>query len=270
MHIWGKLIGAACGGLLYGVTGALIGGAVGHAFDSSLRTAPKRHGMVQTAFFTALFEVLGHLAKADGRISPEEIGHAEQVMRRMEVDDTMRQEAIRLFNRGRSDNFNLEAAIGRLIDGCGNNRKLHTAFIGMLFDGAWADNNFSARERATLQRIASLLGFSASEFQLFEAQSEAFHRGGFHSRGSQYRSSSDEAATDASMPLGTALLILGLRGDEDEKTARLAYRRLRGRHHPDKLVAAGMPTEMVRAATEKSQSIQKAYEVLCKERGFKQ
>ena len=269
MYIWGKLIGAASGWLMYGVAGAAVGGLIGHMFDSGLRSAPNRQGMVQTAFFTAVFEVLGHIAKADGRVSPEEISHAEQVMRRMEISEAMRQEAIRLFNRGRSGNFNLEAAIGRFTKECGNNRRLYTAFVGVLFDGAWADNDFSARERATLQRIASLLGFSASQFQVFETQSEAFHHGSSRSRGEQRRSSSAGAATQSAMSLTTALQILDLKGNEDEKTTRLAYRRLRGRHHPDKLVAAGMPTEMVRAATEKSQSIQKAYEILCEERGFK-
>ena len=256
---------------MYGAAGGVVGGLVGHMFDSGLRSASSQNsqGMVQTAFFTAVFEVLGHIAKADGRVSPEEVRHAEQVMKRMEISDAMRKEAISLFNRGRSNNFNLEAALDRFTKECGNNRRLYTAFVGLLFDGAWADNNFSAHERATLQRITSLLGFSASEFKLFEAQSAAFYRGGFRSKGPRGRSSSAGAATQTAMPLTTALLILGLRGDEDEEASRTAYRRLRGRHHPDKLVAAGMPTEMVRAATEKSQSIQKSYEILCEERGFK-
>ena len=256
---------------MYGAVGAVAGVVVGHLFDSGRRSASAQNsrGMVQTAFFTAVFEVLGHIAKADGRVSPEEIRHAEQVMKRMEISDDMRQEAIRLFNHGRSNNFNLEAALDRFTKECGNDRRLYTAFVGLLFDGARADNDFSAHERATLQRISSLLGFSTSEFKLFEAQSEAFYRGSFRSKGQRGRSSSAGAATQAAMPFTTALLILGLRGDEDEDASRTAYRRLRGRHHPDKLVAAGMPIEMVRAATEKSQSIQKAYEILCEERGFK-
>ena len=269
MYIWGKFIGAASGWLMFGVPGSVAGLFIGHLFDSGLRSAPRRQGMVQTAFFTAVFEVLGHIAKADGQVSPEEIRHAEHLMRRMEISEDMRKEAIRLFNRGRSGNFNLEEAIDRFTEECGNNRRLYTAFVGELFDGAWADGDFSARERAALQRISSLLGFSASQFQLFEAQSEAFYRRNFRSKGQQSRSSAGGASTQAAMPLSTAMLILGLKGDEDEKATRLAYRRLRGRHHPDKLVAAGMPKEMVRAATEKSQSIQKAYETLCEERGFK-
>ena len=39
-----------------------------------------------------------------------------------------------------------------------------------------------------------------------------------------------------------------------------AYRRLMSRHHPDKLIAKGLPEEMVKVATEKTQTIKAAYE----------
>ena len=33
-------------------------------------------------------------------------------------------------------------------------------------------------------------------------------------------------------------------------------------HHPDKLIAKGLPEEMIKVATDKTQQIQKAYEML--------
>ncbi|MBT6529559.1 MAG: DnaJ domain-containing protein, partial [Betaproteobacteria bacterium] len=39
-----------------------------------------------------------------------------------------------------------------------------------------------------------------------------------------------------------------------------AYRRLTNQHHPDKLVAKGMPEEMIKLANEKTQEIRKAWE----------
>ena len=38
------------------------------------------------------------------------------------------------------------------------------------------------------------------------------------------------------------------------------------RHHPDKLVAKGLPEEMMKIATEKTQEIQSAYELIKKSR----
>lgn len=40
-------------------------------------------------------------------------------------------------------------------------------------------------------------------------------------------------------------------------------------HHPDKLVAKGLPPEMMEIAKQKAQSIQAAYDLVKKELGFK-
>jgi len=46
------------------------------------------------------------------------------------------------------------------------------------------------------------------------------------------------------------------------------YRRLMSQHHPDKLVAKGLPDEMIKDATEKTQQIKKAYEIIKESRGL--
>lgn len=46
-----------------------------------------------------------------------------------------------------------------------------------------------------------------------------------------------------------------------------AYRRLMNEHHPDKLVAKGLPPEMMEMAKEKAQQIQAAYDLICKVKG---
>ena len=50
--------------------------------------------------------------------------------------------------------------------------------------------------------------------------------------------------------------LLGVADDAADAEIKKAYRRLMNRHHPDKLIAKGMPEEMVRIATEKTQQIQ--------------
>ena len=42
-----------------------------------------------------------------------------------------------------------------------------------------------------------------------------------------------------------------------------------GEHHPDKLVAKGLPPEMMEMAKQKAQEIQKAYELIKEQKGFK-
>jgi DnaJ like chaperone protein len=57
----------------------------------------------------------------------------------------------------------------------------------------------------------------------------------------------------------------------DSATAinKKAYRRLMSENHPDKLIAKGVPDEMIKIATERSQEISNAYEVIRNARGMK-
>ena len=56
---------------------------------------------------------------------------------------------------------------------------------------------------------------------------------------------------------------------DDATTIKRAYRKLMSEHHPDKLVAKGLPPEMMEMAKQKAQEIQKAYELIKEQKGFK-
>ena len=65
-----------------------------------------------------------------------------------------------------------------------------------------------------------------------------------------------------------AYAILELRSTASEAEIKKAYRRLISRHHPDKLVSQGYGTESLQSATETTQKIQSAYDLICKLRGL--
>jgi len=64
--------------------------------------------------------------------------------------------------------------------------------------------------------------------------------------------------------LTQAYKILGISKGSSEAEVKKAYRRLMSQHHPDKLVAKGLPDEMIKLATEKTQEIRKAYDLVKK------
>ena len=80
---------------------------------------------------------------------------------------------------------------------------------------------------------------------------------------------SDEIKNNSKKQLDTAYKILGLSLNATNKDIKLAYRRLMNQHHPDKLVARGLPKSMIREAEEKTQEIRSAYEKIKKNRMFK-
>ena len=58
-------------------------------------------------FFTATFEVMGHVAKADGRVSEEEIAAARKVMAELRLNGAQIHAAIHHFTRGKNPEFDL-------------------------------------------------------------------------------------------------------------------------------------------------------------------
>jgi DnaJ like chaperone protein len=263
----GKVFGGTFGFILGGPLGALLGAAIGHQFDRGMegveffpRIEPGRQQRIQMAFFTAVFSVLGHLAKADGRITEAEIALARQIMDRMDLSREMRELAIRLFQEGKSPNFSLEATLDQFCREVGRHSPLLRLFLEVLLQAAYADGSLHPAEEQILMRICQRLGISRFEFQALRAFMEAQLRfAGAHSQRTWGHRQTPSPHTPS---LADAYAVLGVSPQASDAEVTKAYRRLISQHHPDKLVAKGLPEEMVRIATEKTQKIRKAYEII--------
>ena len=71
------------------------------------------------------------------------------------------------------------------------------------------------------------------------------------------------------LTINEAYVILSVDKSLTDKELKRAYRRLLAQHHPDKLVAKGLPEEMTKIANEKTQEIISAYELIKKHRGMR-
>ena len=271
MTWWGKLVGGAFGFMLGGPLGALFGAAVGHQFDKGLERAglefmggAGEQERVQAAFFTALFSVMGALAKADGRVSEDEIAMARSIMQQMALDEAQKRVAIDLFNAGKQPDFDLDAVVTQFRQESGRRTNLQRMFLEILLHAAWADGVLHPDEQRLLQRVADGLGFPPAAFARLEAMvraQRAFFGGGYEQPGGY----GAEAPPRADR-LREAYAILGVDESATDAEIKKAYRRLMNQHHPDKLVARGLPDEMIKLATEKTQEIKAAYELIRKAR----
>jgi DnaJ like chaperone protein len=264
MGWWGKLLGGAFGFALGGPLGALLGTALGHSFDRGLRGIELHDGAdterVQTAFFTASFAVMGHLAKADGRVSEREIVAARAIMDHMRLDAGQREVAMRLFRGGKSADFDLEATLRQLRQVCGRRINLLQMFIEIQLSVALADGEVAAGERKVLEEICAALGYPVFALDQLIILARAAREG-------SYRGTGDSVQRPAGRSLEQAYGILGLDRRASDSEVKRAYRRLMSQHHPDKLVARGLPEEMSRLATERTQEIRAAYEQIKTARG---
>ena len=112
MSWWGKVVGGTFGFMMGGPLGALLGAALGNYFDTGLDGINLDDSLglgaterVQSVFFTTTFAVMGYIAKSDGRVTKDEIALADQVMRRMNLNERQRTVAINLFNEGKKPHF---------------------------------------------------------------------------------------------------------------------------------------------------------------------
>src|SRR3982750_1420885 len=124
MSITGKLIGLFIGLLLFrNPWGAIIGLILGHFYDQSVVTVRRTGGgpgvlEIGERFFTATFEVMGHVAKADGRVSEAEIVAARKVMAELRLNGVQIHAAIAHFTRGKSPDFDLQTTIEEFAAAC--------------------------------------------------------------------------------------------------------------------------------------------------------
>lgn len=273
MSWWGKLVGGAFGFMLGGPLGAILGAALGHNFDKGLGRlnleqegfAPGEQERVQTAFFTATFSVMGAVAKADGRVSPEEIRLAEAVMREMDLDAQMQQTAKRLFTEGKSADFPLDDVLEQFRSECHRRSTLLQMFVEIQLQAAYADGQLDPAENELLKHICRQLGIPQQLFALLEqrVRAEWRHAGQRRSGGRQ------QSAASAGMGTADAYAILGVNANTPDREVKKAYRRLISQHHPDKLVAKGLPEEMMKIASQKTHEIKQAYETIKQQRGMK-
>lgn len=269
MSWWGKIFGSAFGFALGGPLGALLGVALGHRFDKGYDRLMAEGGStqadverIQSAFFAATFSVMGHLAKADGRVSEAEIQLAQNVMSQMQLDADQRRAAINLFNQGKDSGFDLDAVLHQFKQECHGRRNLIQMFIEILIATVLADGTAHKAERDTLHYVGKQLGFAPfiidQLIQMAQAQQEfAYERA---------RGRTTSAASKST--LKAAYQILGVAENASNDEVKKAYRRLMNQHHPDKLVSKGLPEEMMKLATEKTQEIKQAYERIQHSRGM--
>ncbi len=267
----GKMIGGAFGFLMGGPLGAVLGTALGHQYDAGQKgpgTADPRledgdPQRVQMAFFTATFSVMGHLAKTDGNVSRAEIDAARATMDRLELSEELRLTAIQLFTEGKKPGFPINQALDQFRIECYRRPSLLRLFIEIQLETAYADGPLRPSEERLLLQICDRIHLSRFDFFAIKARLDAQQRLA-HASYSRARRRPDPPVRKP--PIDNAYAVLGLRPSASAAEIKRAYRRLIGQHHPDRLVANGLPEEMVRVATEKTQQIRKAYELIAESR----
>jgi len=272
----GKLIGALLGLMLFrSPWGLLIGIIAGHFFDQSVEARRTHPGAgpqpgaqeIGELFFKATFEVMGHVAKADGRVSEAEIAAARKVMAELRLDGVQIHAAIAYFTRGKNPEFDLESAMREFGDSCAHRPELLRVFLEIQVRAALEGVDMQGPSKTTIQKVAELLDISRLELAHMEAVLR-IRREQFRAGGRNGGSSGSQPPPKSGMQLAAAYEILEVDPKAADEEVSKAYRRQLSKHHPDKLKANGLPDSMLEHAKQRTQQIIEAYESIKSARGM--
>ncbi|WP_225767222.1 TerB family tellurite resistance protein [Inquilinus sp. Marseille-Q2685] len=237
--IWGKIVGAAAGLAIGGPIGALLGAVAGHAVDWYRGQPPADGDATQHIAFTIGVIALGaKMAKADGAVTAAEVTAFRQVFR---VPPEEEANVERLFNLARRDSAGFEPYARQLAGMFKDRPEVLEELLQCLFTIAKADGDVKPAELDYLRAVSGLFGLAQSDF---------------------HRLCAEECAGCDVDPYG----VLGVEPQIDDESLKAAYRRLIREHHPDRLVARGMPADFIAVATDKMARINAAYDIIRRER----
>lgn len=248
MSIWGKIVGGAAGFAIGGPLGALLGAAAGHVVDGlhdawagdgapgSRDDGAKDH--TQTIAFTVGVIALGaKLAKADGTVARSEVDAFKRVFR-VSADEL--KNVGRVFNIAKVDSAGYEPYARQLAAMFRDRPAVLEELLGGLFTIARADGAVHEKELTYLREVANLFGFSAETF-------EGLRR---------VHGVADAVGSAAEDPYA----ILGVARGASDAEIKATYRRLIREHHPDLLMAQGVPAEFIEVANARMAAINAAYD----------
>jgi DnaJ like chaperone protein len=236
MSIWGKLAGAAAGLAVGGPLGALLGGVAGHIVIDREYDAeePDR----QIAFTIGVIALGAKMAKADGHVSKDEVHAFKEVFR---VPESELRNVARIFDLAKQDTAGFDSYAKQLARLFKDDPEMLRNVVDGLMHIAQVDKVIHPGERQYLATVAEIFGIGDTEFQYTLARHCAAER-------------------------RSAYEVLGVTPQISNADLHRHYRKLVVENHPDKLIARGLPQEMIDIATRKIAVVNEAYGEIRRER----
>lgn len=191
-------------------------------------------------FTIGVIALSAKMAKADGTVTEDEIGAFREIFR---IPPQERKNVARVYDLAKQDTAGFETyarQIAKLFD---DRQVVLEDLLGALFYIAKADGVVDDSEMEYLRRVADIFGFDAAQFDCIAAR----HVG--------------EGKADP-------YTVLGIDHTADDAAVKTAWRRLAKEHHPDRLVAMGVPREFVKVAENRLAAVNAAYERIAASRGL--
>ena len=260
MPYLGKIIGTLAGLATRNLWLALLGFILGHQFDRGFaekvtffghQDFDARLDRLPPSFVKALFQTMGLLAKADGRVTEDEIRAARALMHRLGLGPSQIRQAIEWFEGGKQHNFSLISTLRQLRQESTRHIDTRGVFVRLLMEVSLSKDRLHQGERALYWTVCTELDIGRVELAQLEAMIRA--QRGFRR--------SPQGSVDAQR-VDDAYRALGLKQSSTNAEIKQAYRRLMNKNHPDKLASKNPDAAEITEAERKTKEIRSAYEML--------
>lgn len=250
--ILGKLIGVLLGFVLskQSLLGAVLGLIIGHWIDRKLAAwlnrrganggpaGQARIGRREEIFTIAVVNLAAKLAKIDGVVVRAEIDAFKTAFK---VPPGQGGAIGKMFDRARANTGDYEGHARTLADNFSDSPVLLAEVLTALHRIALADGTLHPSEQAFLEKVAAIFGLAETRFG----------------------NEAPRAAGAESDPYA----VLGVGRAAPMSEIKAVWRKLTREHHPDAMMARGVPKEYVDLATERMAAINAAYDRIRAERG---
>ena len=235
MSVWGKFIVSTAGFALGGPIGALIGVVAGHAIDKikTKQKLPKERALKQIGFTVGVIVLSAKMAKADGKVTKEEI---RAFQNKISVPENEIKNVARLWDQAKKTTDGFEVYAQQICQLLGKNSSILEELLNLLIIIAKADGKITKSEILYLKQVSIIFGFSIEKFERI------------------YSSNLGE--------ISDPYQILGVTRNTSIIEIKKRWKRLASNHHPDKLMAQGLPIDLIEKSTNRLQEINNAWDII--------
>ncbi|MCZ4272567.1 molecular chaperone DjiA [Maritalea porphyrae] len=188
----------------------------------------------EAAFTLSLVALSAKMAAADGVVTADEIRAFRQ---NVQIPAGAEDQVERIFDLAQQDVAGYESYAKRIERLFHDDKDALEHVLDGLFHIAEADGLVHEDELAYLQVVGEIFGFTDEEFARLAARHVVL------------------SSTDP-------YFILGVDPDASDKDLKIAYRKLVSEHHPDRLIAKGVPSDLVQVTSKKMAAINSAYDAI--------
>ena len=237
MSIWGKIIGSATGFAFGGPIGALVGGIAGHAVDKihPKEKLPEEKALKQIGFTIGVIVLSAKMAKADGKVTKEEI---IAFRKKVNIPINEIKNVGRLWDQARQTIDGFEIYAQQIANLLGKKSPVLEELLNLLLFIAKADGIISPEEISYLKKVSIIFGFLENDFERIYSSNMGNHMNPYPSFRSIRRH-----------PI---------------KNIKIKWKILAINHHPDRLIAKGMPEDFIEKSTARLQEINNAWDIIQK------